>query len=80
MAVARLNWAHPSQGLSATQIVWGSFLCTHLFELSAELIAFPKDPSSPSELGSHTMHLPEECGVAAESLLVVNALLKDLAA
>ncbi|MFL0742265.1 MAG: hypothetical protein AB8B42_08420, partial [Prochlorococcus sp.] len=27
-AVALLNWAHPLQGVSATQIVWGSFLCT----------------------------------------------------
>ena len=78
MAVAHLNWAHPWQGVSATQIVWGSFLYPYLF--ADALSGFALDHSPPGELCAHTINFPEEGGVGAEASLIVNALLEDIAA
>ena len=78
IAVGRLNWAHPWQGVSSTQIVWGSFLCPDLF--ADDLSGFALDHSPPGELGANTIHLPDEGAVAAEARLVVDALLEDFAA
>ena len=60
------------------QIVWGSFLCPHLF--ANDLSGFALDHAPPGELGAHTIHFPEEGGVGAESSLIVDALLEDITA
>ena len=78
MAVGYLNWAHPWQGVSATQIVWHSFLCPHLF--TDDFGGFALDHSPPGELCAHTIHFREEGGVGAEARLVVDALLENITA
>ena len=78
MAVGHLNWAHPWQGVSATQIVWGSFLCPHLF--ADDLSGFALDHSPVSELFAHTIDFPGDCSVGTKARLVVDTLLEDFVA
>ena len=60
------------------QIVWGSFLCPHLF--ANDLSGFALDHAPPGELGAHTIHFPGNGAVAGEANLIVNALLEDITA
>ena len=84
MAVGHLNCDHSLAGRDGSWPVigWLPFLLSaHFLQLFADdLSGSALNHSPPSELFAHAAHLPEVGAVAAESSLVVDALLEDIAA